>query len=39
MVFQYNFILGQGVGFISVEDVYCVEILNGVEVFYDDFLF
>ena len=39
MILQDNFILSQGTGFISAQDIHCAKVLDGVEVFDDDLLF
>ena len=36
---QYDFIAGQCTGFVSAEYVHRSKILNGIEIFYDCFLF
>ena len=39
MVFQHDFILSQGAGFIRAQDVHRAKVLNRVEVLHNDFLF
>ena len=39
MILQHNFVLCQGAGFISAQNIHCAKVLNGIQMFDDHFLF
>lgn len=39
MILQHNFILCQGAGFISAQNIHCAKVLNGIQMFDDHFRF